>query len=247
MKRLGFVLIMMLAVVALLVAGCGGGDGEEATPTATESPGATATQPPTETETPGATATATPAPTQPSGVLGDLLGKAGNIDSVKYDMVMTGPGVPSMTSKVWLKQKAQKMKMESTVQGETNIQIIDWAVEEIYMYMPSQNMAFRMDLSGAPGGAPESPLEGTETIEDYDYTIIGTEIYDGKECLVAEYTFEDTKTKMWIWKEHGFPVKVESTTPEGTMKIEYKNIDFSNIPNSEFELPPGVEIREMPS
>ena len=72
MKRLGFVLIMMLAVVALLVAGCGGGDGEEATPTATESPGATATQPPTATETPGATATETPAPTQPSGVLGDL-------------------------------------------------------------------------------------------------------------------------------------------------------------------------------
>ena len=53
MKRLGFVLIMMLAVVALLVAGCGGGDGEEATPTATESPGATATE--------------TPAPTQPPG------------------------------------------------------------------------------------------------------------------------------------------------------------------------------------
>ncbi|MGB2856433.1 MAG: hypothetical protein WBC61_07300, partial [Dehalococcoidia bacterium] len=92
MKKLGFVLVMMLAIVSLLVAGCGGGDGEEATPTATESPGATATQPPTETETPGATATATPAPTQPSGVLGDLLGKAGNIDSVKYDMVMTGPG-----------------------------------------------------------------------------------------------------------------------------------------------------------
>ena len=53
MKKLGFVLVMMLAIVSLLVVGCGGGDGEEATPTATESPGATATQSPTEQKPPG--------------------------------------------------------------------------------------------------------------------------------------------------------------------------------------------------
>ena len=42
-------------------------------------------------------------------------------------------------------------------------------------------------------------------------------------------------------------MKVEVTTAQGTMTVEYKNIDFSNIPDSEFELPPGVQIMEMPT
>jgi outer membrane lipoprotein-sorting protein len=234
MKRLGFVLIMVLAIVSLLVAGCGGGD-EEPSPTASASPGATVTETPGEAET--------PAPTLPSGELGDIMGHAANIDSVKYDVVMTGPGMPSMTTKIWLKQSINKMKTESTVEGETSIQIVDWDAGVMYLYMPSQNMAYRMDLTGAP----ESPLQGTEAIEDYDYTILGTETYDGKVCLVVEWTSEGVTAKSWIWKDKGFPVKVETTTPQGKSTIEYKNIDFSNIPNSEFELPPGVQIMDMPS
>jgi hypothetical protein len=135
------------------------------------------------------------------------------------------------------------MKVESTVEGETSIQIIDRIAEVMYLYMPSQNMAYRMDLTAAP----ESPLQGTEAIEDYNYTIIGTETLDGKVCLVVEWTSEGITAKSWIWKDKGFPIRIESTTPQGTSIIEYKNIDFSNIPNSEFELPPGVQIIDMPS
>ena len=66
MKRLGFVLVLMLAIVSLAIAGCGGGEeGGEASPTATATPGETAT--PTATEAPGETAT--PTATQPSSVL----------------------------------------------------------------------------------------------------------------------------------------------------------------------------------
>ena len=234
MKKLGFIFVIVLAVVSLLLAGCGGGD-EEASPTATKSPGATVT------ETPGESVP--PTSTLPSGELGDVMGKASTIDSVKYDMIMTGPGMPSMTTKVWLKQLANKMKTESTVEGETTIQIVDWAAEVMYLYMPSQNMAYRMDLAGAP----ESPLEGTEAIEDYDYTILGTETLDGKVCLVVEWASEGVTAKSWVWKDKGFPIRVEMVTSQGTTIIEYKNIDFSNIPNSEFELPPSVEIMEMPS
>lgn len=56
MKRLGFVLVLIVAMVSLLVASCGGAD-EETTPTATATPGATVTG------TPGKTPT--PAPTDP--------------------------------------------------------------------------------------------------------------------------------------------------------------------------------------
>jgi outer membrane lipoprotein-sorting protein len=35
---------------------------------------------------------------------------------------------------------------------------------------------------------------------------------------------------------------MESTIPQGKMTIEYKNIQFVNISDSEFELPAGVQI-----
>lgn len=226
---------MALAVISLLVAGCGGGDEETATPTPT--PEATATP------TPAPTATPAPTGTQPSGDLAAITGKAAAIDTIQYDMIMSGPGMPATTSKVWLKQKAGKMKTETTVQGQTAIMLTDWNEGVMYSYMPAQNMAFKMDI----GQAPESPVEGTVNLEDYDPVIVGSEVVDGKDCWVVEATREEMTTKSWIWKEKGFPVKVEVDTAEGKMTIEYKNIDFSDIPDSEFELPEGVEIMEMPT
>ena len=109
--------------------------------------------------------------------------------------------------------------------------------------MPAQNLAIRLDLSTAP----ESPLEGTGAIEGYDPTVIGTETYDGKECLVVEYSIDGVQTKMWLWKQYGFPVKVVTTTADATITVEYKNMDFGPIPDSVFELPEGVQIMELPS
>lgn len=65
MKKLGFVLVLMVAVASLLMAGCGGGGEEEGTPTPTEGPGATGT--PTVTETPEATPTRSPGETPAPG------------------------------------------------------------------------------------------------------------------------------------------------------------------------------------
>ncbi len=110
MKKLGIILIAVIALFSIVAVGCGGG--EEATPT--EAPGATVA--PGATATPAATAEPT-SPAQPSGELGDIPGKASAIDSITYDMVMSGTGVPFVTTKVWLKQDAEKMKMETTTQG----------------------------------------------------------------------------------------------------------------------------------
>ena len=156
-------------------------------------------------------------------------------------MVMTAPDTTQTTSKVWLKAQAQKMKTETTMEGQTAILIIDWNANVMYNYMPDQNLAFKMDLSSAP----ESPVESTESIEDYHPVVLGTETYDGKECLVVQYTAAGAQTKEWIWKQYGFPVKIVTTTSEGTTTVEYKNISFSSISDSVFELPPGVQIMQM--
>jgi len=218
MKKLGLLLVIMVAIVSLLVIGCGGG-GEEAGTTATP-------------ET-----ASTPAKTSATGdTLTDLLAKGQDIGSVKYDMVVTAPGQDTMTTKVWL--KGENMKFESELEGETSITIVNDDEQVMYMYLPDQNMAYKMDYNNVP----ESAVEGTEDVLDYDYEIIGTETVDGKSCLVVEWTVEGFTSKMWVWKDKGFPIKIETVTSEGKMTIEYKNIQFVNIPDSEFELPEGVEI-----
>ena len=235
MKRASLAIVVLIALISLLIAGCGGDEADE--PTAQPTAGPTATV--GATGTPAKTAAPTQAP--PSGELGQIISKASSIDSITYDMVMTGPGMPAMTIKSWLKNSARKMKAESKAQGMTTVQLVDWNAGEAYMYMPDQNMAYKIELTDAP----ESPVEGMETVEQYNPTVLGTETYDGKECLVVEWTDEGISTKLWIWKQYGFPVKAETTTPEGKTTIEYKNISFSNIPDSVFQLPPGVQIIEL--
>ncbi|VUT26402.1 MAG: hypothetical protein MASP_01487 [Candidatus Methanolliviera sp. GoM_asphalt] len=171
--------------------------------------------------------------------LSDILDRAKGITSVKYDMVMEVPGVPTTTTKVWMKGD-DKIRMEMAVGGMTVITILNG--DTMYMYYPKRNMAMKMDTSEAP----ESAAEEVGSIGKYKPKVIGTETMDGKICTVVEYVTPEGRTKMWIWQKHGLPVRVETTTEGGTTIIEYKNIQFGKIPDSMFKLPAGVKIMDMP-
>ena len=180
--------------------------------------------------------------------LSDLLEKVKGTTSVKYDMVTTSPGVPSVTSKVWVDE--DKMRMETAAEGHNMIMIVDGS--EAYMYDPEENKAIKMDF----GDMPESTIEEIQTLMDYNPTVVGIETIDGKLCTVVEYTDSsefmgesfEVKTKSWIWQKHGLPIRTESTSSEGdTTIIEMKNIDFGNIPESMFELPAGAEVTDLQS
>ena len=145
-----------------------------------------------------------------------------------------------MTQTVWL--KAKKMRTEMTAEGQTTIMLIDLDTRIMYMYMPAQNMAIRMNMNDT---VPTPANEEAQSVTDFTYTIIGTENYDGKSCLVVEYTSQGTVTRMWVWKEKGYPVKVEMTAAGGKSVIEYKNFDFGDIPDSMFVLPDSVQVVQM--
>ncbi len=222
-KILSLVLIVVLVLGCLSFVACGGGGGDGTAPPSGEEE--------EEEEENGA----------PSNgeSLEDILGLGAGIDSVQYDMVITAPGVQTMTTKMWIKQ--DKIRAEMTQEGQDIVMLADYGEGVVYMYMPDENMAMRVDL----GQAPESAIEEAQAIAGYDYTVIGTETLDGKVCLVVEYDYGGTSAKAWVWKEHGFPIKIETTTAEGTTTVEFKNIDFSDIPDSMFELPPGVQVMEF--
>jgi len=79
------------------------------------------------------------------------------------------------------------------------------------MYLPEQNIAMKVNYE-----EPESAIDEVQSITDYNPEIIGTETVDGKVCKVVKYTeitvqIHDVSTfiTMWIWKDKGFPIRVE--------------------------------------
>ncbi|HEY54856.1 MAG TPA: DUF4412 domain-containing protein [Dehalococcoidia bacterium] len=224
---LALVVVMVLGCISLVA--CNGGDGGGVTVppaggTTTPAGGETTTPPPDETTTP------------PEETLEDILGYGAGITAVQYEMVITAPGVPEMTTNVWIEQ--DKMRTEMTEGEETVIMIADFGEQVLYMYMPDYGMAYEMAFT-AP---TESALEAAQSIPDYEYTILRTETLNGMECLVVEYASPEGTAQMWIWKDYGFPIKTVVTTPQGTITSEFRDIQFGDIEDEMFELPAGVTI-----
>ncbi|MBL7154961.1 MAG: outer membrane lipoprotein carrier protein LolA [Candidatus Portnoybacteria bacterium] len=177
--------------------------------------------------------------------LTDILSKAKDIVAYKYEAVITTPGQPVITAKFWLKEN--KMRWEGSLEGKNVVYLIDEDKLTAYLYIPAQKIAMKMNFWEAQDTVGESPTEQSGSVMDYNPVTLGTEVLDGKTCLVIEYTDETGKTKMWLWTRYGIPIRTEVTTAKGITIVELKNIDFGNISDSMFELPAGVQIMTIPS
>jgi outer membrane lipoprotein-sorting protein len=238
MKRI--ISLLMVVVVVLFCIGfvaCGGGEGDGTAPpangetTPADGGNGETTTPPEGTTTPPEETTPPPEET-----LMDILGRGAAITAVEYDAVVTAPGADTVTMHIWFEQG--NIRTEITESGETVVLIANFSTQVAYLYSPALGFAYEMDFEQAA----ELPIPDAQSVPDYEYEILGTEILDGKECLVVEYTAEQATVKMWIWKEHGFPIRAEMTTSSGTTIAEATNLEFGDIPDSRFELPAGVQI-----
>ncbi len=171
----------------------------------------------------------------------NILGNVEGISSIKYDIRMDSPET-TMEGTFW--QKGEKIKLEGTVEGEEMVVIVDNVAKNVRVYLPSEDMATEVPFSEAEEAQSGSMKEKSMELPDHNPVVVGSEVINGMDCIVVEYTDEEERTgKMWIWKDHGIPVKVEV---EETVIIA-ENIDFSTISEATFELPDGVELMEMPS
>ena len=220
MKRLGFVIILITIMASLAIAACGGGN-EDGTPTATRTPAAT--------EAPGEL---------PAG-LRDILDRAASLEYLKYDMTMATPGLETVTVTFMMKM-GHALKVDATNQELPSLSYIDMDSQKMCVYMPTADMAIPMDFSSAPPTATDY----ADKLKQYSPTIAGTETIDGKSCMVVQYTTGQGETRMWVWEQYGFPIRIENTGIEGTEVIELKNISFSPIPDSEFEMPAACQQAE---
>jgi len=194
------------------------------------------------TPSPTMAVTPTPAPTSSAGeTLGDMWSESAYLGPVKYDWVIMQAGQPSVTMTVWVED--YKWRYDQSAGGSEVVQLLDYNAQTMYTYFPEQNMAYRTDFEQAP----QRPIEQSESDQQITPTVLGTETVDGKVCLVIEWSINDMTMKTWVWRDHGFPVRMEQVTPQGTTTMEWKNIEFGDIPDSTFQLPSGVQIITFPS
>ncbi len=180
--------------------------------------------------------------------LDEVLAKAQDLGGYKFDVRVISPEQKmDMTSKIWL--EGGNMRWEGNVEGQQVIYLINTADQIAYVYMPSQGTAFQQDLSQAKEVMVEPPDKQSSGIPEQSPTVLGTEIWDGKNCLVVEgVSDEGDESKWWIWTKYGIPVKTEITSRTGEFMVtEIHNIEMGDIANSMFELPEGVQPMQYPS
>lgn len=177
--------------------------------------------------------------------IANLMKSAREVPGMSYEMintVTTQGQTHTSTSKMWMSK--EKMRMETEISGMKSIMIAN-SKGEIFMYEPTSNTAMKM-----------SEMKGQEQLadkwaEDDSYTskmkIAGEEKLDGYACVLVTVKDAETDTKMWLRKDIGMPVKMESKMADSTVVIEYKNYKVGAQEDSLFELPAGAQITEMPS
>jgi outer membrane lipoprotein-sorting protein len=82
-----------------------------------------------------------------------------------------------------------------------------------------------------------------------DARIVGQRDIAGKKCTIFEISYtNNSQVKMWVAADQAYryPLKIETTKADGIVTLlKFKNVELNPmIPDSEFELPPGVKIEE---
>jgi hypothetical protein len=116
--------------------------------------------------------------------------------------------------------------------------IMDYENEVMYSWVSGTGTAMKMDLKPM-GDSAANPY----TDVDPSAEITGSETIDGVECWVVETTGDEGETATtWLAKDNGLMQRVESG--EVVMTYDYEQI--GEVPDSEFEVPEGMQIEEMP-
>ncbi|MCX6745245.1 MAG: hypothetical protein NTX82_07030 [Candidatus Parcubacteria bacterium] len=167
-----------------------------------------------------------------------LLGRAKNVNNIRYDIASKDAEGKAMIQKFWFKDKKMRIEADKTVS------IFDQDDQAMYIYTPAENKAIKMSL-GLGQQKEKSIIDEAGGIDQYKPEVIGNEVIDGKNCLVIQYKWGSTITKEWLWKKYGLPIKIETDDGKDKTIVIYQNFDFSVIPDNMFELPKDVQITDM--
>lgn len=151
------------------------------------------------------------------------------------DMVIQPKGDEPLTGKIHV--KGDKVRQETTEEGDTQIMIIRPDKKITWMITPEEKTYMEM-----PYQPEDKTFEEWTAEQEKEAKYIGEETVSGLPCKKYEREEDGEKTYFWISSKFPFPIKVED--PEVTM--EYRNIKEGSVPDSLFEVPAGYEKMSMP-
>jgi len=228
-------IVLLVAALTLCVSGCGKKEAE--TSAGGPAPSATTSAQPTDEQ---------PAP-QPSeaaseGGIGDKLSKL--LASVKppssYEMTIIPPAGTDAGAMTSIMKMSGGKPVKAKMLHEDGWVITDLEAKVMYMHDKEmgENVAVRMPLQTDQ----QADAAAQSDFVDQDAAITGSDTVDGVECWVYSTTAGGATHKVWVGKKDGLPRQTESE--EGVAKFQYSRIN--KIKDSEFDLPEGVEVTEMP-
>ena len=182
--------------------------------------------------------------------ISSILERAENIDSIKYDLVTTLSDGEEQEMSIWWKgdKIRAETSMETSGQEVESVYFLHREEEMSYIYIPVQNRAMSMDYSNVKDEVGDTPKSQSLEIQAKDFEVLGEETWDGKDTVIIEYSLEGgNNVKTWVWKEYGLPVRIVSSTTEGEVVTELRNIEFTDISDDKLELPEGVQVMDMPT
>lgn len=221
MKKYTFLsCILVIFLVSTILVGCG------ATKTKTNE---------TDTQTPKET-------TQES--ISELIAKGQNVEGFSYEYVLSVNGSQTFSGKVSI--QGNKMRMESTVEGQKMITIADG--QSFIGYNPDEKKAYKISVDQTePAKTPTEYLKEASVETDKLKTLETTD-YEGVKCRIVslEGTAGQEQMKMWIREDYGIPVRIETVAADGSKTvIEYKNLKIGKLPEDTFKLPDDVQVTDI--
>jgi outer membrane lipoprotein-sorting protein len=181
--------------------------------------------------------------------------------SYKFTAVTSSEG-HSVILKFWIKNRKVKIDMMEVPSGQRLIMII--TKDGSYIYYPKENRAMKsaflssqFESLAEPFGkyyyvnlSDEAILASIKQDPGVrDARIVGQRDIAGKRCTIFEVNYTDnSQAKIWVTADraHRYPLKIETTNANGTTALlKFKDVELNPmIPDSEFELPPGVKVEE---
>ena len=164
--------------------------------------------------------------------------------AVSYDQKVSVNQSPIATIKVIVKD--EKMHAESNFGGMTSVMIRNES--GVYSYLPAQKMATKIPASMDRPNLTRDLPHFMDFLNKNGATKIGSEKIAAYDCDIYKFTEPTIKkdAKAWIWKEKGFPVKIEVNATEGLTVVELTNIQFTvNPDDATFKLPADAKIIDL--
>lgn len=151
------------------------------------------------------------------------------------DMVLQPKGDEPMTGKIFV--KGDKVRQETSEEGETQIMIIRPDKKVTWMITPEEKSYMEM-----PYQSEDKTFEEWTADKEKKSKFLGEETVSGIACKKYESVEDGEKTIFWIAKQFPFPIKVE----DAEVTMEYKNVKEGPLADSLFDLPAGYEKMAMP-